>query len=264
MKTYKKISEELLTSPVKMLFWVAFVLPVLKNVILGAPMLITSYLKAMYYYSPGSTAITLIYEVILILFQVAGELVFITTMMTLGFYAIKKGGKNSLRYTGVAALFQLGAGFSSVAVYTVVALFGYTDSAETVWVQTVEALLAVFSSWLIWVVILLAVTLLFALLGYLTGRTRLISGRTTPFMLATYGLAAVRTLFSLVDAGSLAMDSYKNGENFFFGCVMPFVYPLIYCGLMLITALLFADSLGRYYYKKRDALKTGQQEKKKK
>ncbi len=244
-------SEERIQKPTKPLLWVALLIPGAAAFLLGGGMVATDFFGSYYSYIPTlGNALSLLSEGLSILLEITESVILMSTVMFLGYICYKKGLVAVLPSFLKVALFNLGVRLCSTVAFVLLWVCGIHESSYDIWSQLLPLLLASLFDWLIYLLLLFLACLGYHIAGGLMGREEALAGRILyPKISAVF--VAIYTVFRLISQIELATDAFKAGENFFLGCILPFVYPLIYSGLMFLAIFLIAEPIVRFYRGKR-------------
>ncbi len=230
-----------------LLLW-ALIVPLLNDLILGVSSRLLKFYGGVYSYSVGGVLLTLLSEIFDVLYTVISCAALTGTVMTVGFCAAKKGIGGGI----VPALFSLLCALLSdvlrIAEQTLLLALGVSDSTVPVSEQILPGIATFLVSFLLQWILLFLLFAIFAAVGKKSGRNGLLLSEKTAYMVTVYIFIGVYTLLMLADAVPLAL-AYTENENLFTGVILPFVYPLIYGILMLLTALRYREVLQKNFEK---------------
>lgn len=242
----ERASAPALRTPYKMLLFTAFLLPCLNVLAVGSAMLITNYFGAFYSYTAGGTVLTLLYEILSSLFNVVGHCLMICSLMTLASYLFKKNAKDCI----LPALFAFCGGFAEIVcstlTLTATVSLGISDSTAALPSQLIPLIIGSLASLLLRAPFFLLTILLFLIVKKKSADLRTVCYERTPFALSSLTVAGIYTLYLFIDPITVVLSPAEGG-NLFSNYVLPFLYPLIYGGFMVLTVLLFPRYLTRYY-----------------
>ena len=243
-----------LRAPYKLIFCVALFIPVLNNLTLGWGMLFCDY------YSMNAEALLILLRVLTVLYQIVRAAALACTIMTVGFWAGKKGFLPALKPTGAAALSGAAACAVNFGIYALMILWGKTDSVASFSEQLGGYAPAALFDLLILVLIEVIVTVFFALVASNKGRERMLAPR-SPFMVTAYIIFGVYTALMMVDAVSKLIGYINNsaGKDLLSYCVMPFIVYLLCGGAMVLAGTLFRRTLYHYFYEGRGRTVAGEE-----
>ena len=239
-------------SPYRMLLLTALALPCANVLILGTLMMVTYYFGNFYAYTAGGTVLTVLYELVSSLYAIVRHCALIMTLMTVGSFIFKVGVRKGLLSALFAAGMSLFEVLANMLMLTFTVAIGVSDSTQALPNQLLLLLpvsgLRVLEAI---VVCLLGVLVYF---GAKTLSKKLSSKADAPkkatsgtyFMAVSLIIVGVYTLYLFIDPITVVLTPAQGG-NFFNNYVLPLVYPLLYGGFMVLTAVLFSERLTAYY-----------------
>ena len=230
-------------SPYTMLLLTALLLPCANNLLLGTLMLVTYYFGNFYAYTPGGTVLTVLYEIVSSLFAIIKHCSLIMTLMTIGSCVFRKGAAKGFLCALFAAAMSVGEVVASVLSLVLTVSLGISDSTLALPNQLLGLLpVSVLRIGSAFVICLLAAAVYLAAKFFSKKKT----AGASPFIVTTLVMVAVYTCYLYVDPITVVLTPAEGG-NILNNYILPLVYPLLYGGFMVLTALKFPDVLSAYY-----------------
>ncbi len=237
---------ETVRAPHKLLLFTALILPCINILIVGTLMLVTNYYGGFYFYSAAGTVLILLYELLSSLFNIVKHCCLILSFMTIGSYILKKGFLPALPALGTAMAGGAAGVLCSVLSLSLTVSLGISDSTASLAATLPAYIITGVLNLLLSLLFYLAVMAGYAMLKTKNSDHRLLASARTPFVTFTMILIGVYTLFLFVDPITIVLTPSEKG-NFFNSYILPFLYPLLYGGFMLLGSLFFTGKLERYY-----------------
>ena len=239
-------------SPTRALLLFSLILPLAAVVVLFILSHICKTYGALYSYSAGGDALYIAGEMLDALYHALTLVALAGAFMSVCAIAYRKRFVKGLAALGVYALCSLFCEGVRIGLYVLLLALGVSDSTDALG-DLGKTLLPGLFSYLLTLLLLCAAFLVFAAICAGIGKKKkgrgLFNSPKSAYMIVVYIFIGLYCLLLTSEALPLALDFDPQKENWFAGIVLPFVYPLIYSALMLLTALLyravFAGALGK-------------------
>ena len=229
----------------------SLILPALDQLLLFSASYTAKVFGALYSYSVGGSILYILGEILEALYEIVAHIALSCAWMTIGAKACKKGFKKGIGFAGIFLGSSLAVEGLRIGLYALLTGVGVSDSTVNLAAQ-LPALLATYAvNFFIRALVVLLVAWVFSLIEDKGGKKKLFASPKTPYMICVYILLGLYSLFLMGSALPLALDYDAAKESFFAGIVMPFVYPLIYSGLIFLAASLYRDFLDKRSGQKR-------------
>ncbi len=222
----------------------AVILPALNELFLGIPVWLCEYYGLYFSYSAWGNLLTLAGEITDVLYTVVSCICLVAAVMTMGFFAARRGFSKAVRPATVIFAGTAFSGLLRIALSAILISLGISDKTASVGEQILPGLPLFGLGLVLRLILTILLSGIFSLVGKKTARKGMLAHAKTLYMRIVYLFVGLYTLAMLADALVIAF-SYNTGEGWFTGIALPFVYPLIYGTLMVITALLYRDYFGK-------------------
>jgi hypothetical protein len=235
-------------SPYKMLLLTALVLPCANVLVLGTLMMVTYYFGNFYAYTAGGTVLTVLYEIISSLYAIIRHSALILTLMTVGSSIFRYGTKKGLLSALFAAGMSLFEVLANMLMLTFSVAIGVSDSTLALPNQLLLLLPVSALRVLEAIVVCLLAVPVYLLAKTLSQKAKAEESpqKISRFMAVSFAIIGLYTAYLFIDPITVVLTP-ATGGNFFNNHILPLIYPLIYGGFMVLSAVLFSDALSSYY-----------------
>ena len=223
------------------LFLFSLILPLVAVLFLFSASHICKVYGAYYSYSAGGDILYIAGEMLDALYTALTLVSLVGAVMSICAVAYRKRFLKGLAALGIFAACSLFCEGVRVGLYALLVALGVSDSTAGIG----ETLLPGVFNYLLTLLILIAVVLLFTGICSAVGRKKrgrgLFDSAKSVYMILIYIFIGLYGLLLVSEALPLALDFDPQKESLLAGIVLPFIYPLIYSALMLLTAFLYRN-----------------------